>query len=99
MSKEKRKNKMPEGITAENLLNNIMDTFSDGAPKHKSASFFQEESESSVSAQLNRLFGRQKPIHHCLGGGKCTVVLCILFLISSWLYSNTQYAFLDFCSC
>ncbi|PHU07911.1 Reticulon-like protein B8 [Capsicum chinense] len=61
---------MPEGITAENLLNNIRDTLSDGAPKHKSASFFQEESESSVSAQLNRLFGRQKPIHHCLGGGK-----------------------------
>lgn len=61
---------MPEGITAENLLNNIMDTLSDGAPKHKSSSFFQEESESSVTTQLNRLFGRQKPIHHCLGGGK-----------------------------
>lgn len=65
---------MPEGITAENLLNNIMDTLSDGAPKHKSSSFFQEESESSVTTQLNRLFGRQKPIHHCLGGGKCMVV-------------------------
>ncbi|MCD7450137.1 Reticulon-like protein B8 [Datura stramonium] len=61
---------MPEGITAENLLNNIMESLSDGGPKHKSASFFQEESESSVSAQFNRLFGRQKPIHHCLGGGK-----------------------------
>nr|XP_019067159.1 reticulon-like protein B8 isoform X1 [Solanum lycopersicum] len=68
--KKKRKNKMPEGITAENLLNNIMDSISEGELKHKATSFFQDESESSVSAQFNRLFGRQKPIHHCLGGGK-----------------------------
>ncbi|CAN4096272.1 unnamed protein product [Withania somnifera] len=61
---------MPEGITSENLLNNILDSLSDSVPKHKSASFFQEESESCVRAQFNRLFGCQKPIHHCLGGGK-----------------------------
>lgn len=81
-----KKGKMPEGITAENLLNNIVESLSDGGPKHKSASFFQEEGASSVSTQFNRLFGRQKPIHHCLGGGKCTVLLYILaFFISYWL--------------
>ncbi|XP_060209670.1 reticulon-like protein B8 [Lycium barbarum] len=61
---------MPEGITPENLLNNIMETFHDGGQKHKPLSFFQEESENSVSSQFNRLFNRQRPIHHCLGGGK-----------------------------
>ncbi|KAJ8527883.1 hypothetical protein K7X08_015334 [Anisodus acutangulus] len=66
---DKRKDKMPEGVTAENLLNNIMESLHDGGHKHKSASFFREESESSVSTQFNRLFNRQKPIHHCLGGG------------------------------
>lgn len=82
---------MPEGITAENLLNNIMDSISEGELKHKATSFFQDESESSVSAQFNRLFGRQKPIHHCLGGGKCTVFLYIIVFISLWLYTNTEY--------
>nr|XP_033512118.1 reticulon-like protein B8 isoform X2 [Nicotiana tomentosiformis] len=72
---ERKKETMPEGITAENLLNNIVESLSDGGPKHKSASFFQEEGASSVSAQFNRLFGRQKPIHHCLGGGKSADVL------------------------
>lgn len=61
---------MPEGITPEGLLNNIMESISDGVSKHKSGSFFEEEKSSSVSAQFNRLFGRQKPVHHCLGGGK-----------------------------
>nr|GMC76993.1 reticulon-like protein B8 [Ipomoea batatas]GME19093.1 reticulon-like protein B8 [Ipomoea batatas] len=66
---------MPEGITPEGLLNNIMESISDGVSKHKSGSFFEEEKSSSVSAQFNRLFGRQKPVHHCLGGGKPADVL------------------------
>ncbi|RZC53714.1 hypothetical protein C5167_012561 [Papaver somniferum] len=68
---------MPEGITAENLLNNIMDTFADrdSVPKHKTVSFFEEEKTNSVSCQLNRLFGREKPVHHLLGGGKSADVL------------------------
>ncbi|CAH1414722.1 unnamed protein product [Lactuca virosa] len=68
---------MPEGITSENLMNNIMDTLSDKLQKQNSGSFFVEEKSHShtVSSQFNKLFGRQKPIHHILGGGKSADVL------------------------
>ncbi|KAF9588963.1 hypothetical protein IFM89_017642 [Coptis chinensis] len=68
---------MPEKITAENLLNNIMDTFTEqhNAPKPKNMSFFEEDKSASVSDQINRLFGRQKPVHNVLGGGKSADVL------------------------
>lgn len=52
---------------AENLLNNIMETFNDSKPK--TVKFFDEGS--SVSTQMNKLFGRQKSVHKILGGGKC----------------------------
>lgn len=61
---------MSEGIT-ESLVHNIMDTISDNVSKHKNVSFFEDEDSSSVSNKLNRLFGREKPVHHILGGGKC----------------------------
>jgi len=63
---------MSEKMTAENLLNTLVETI---AEKQKSGSFFEDEKSSSVSSQLNRLFGRQKPVHHILGGGKCMAVL------------------------
>ncbi|KAK3008908.1 hypothetical protein RJ639_013719 [Escallonia herrerae] len=66
---------MPEGITAEIIFNNIMETVSDSASKQKHVSFFEEEKSSSVASQFNRLFGRQKPVHHLLGGGKSADVL------------------------
>lgn len=62
---------MPEGITPESLLNNIVETITDGVSKKKSVSFLQEDEKSAVGAQFSRLFGRQKPIHNILGGGKC----------------------------
>lgn len=65
--------KMPEGITAESLMNNIMDTISEGVSKHKNVSFFEEDKAKSVTSQFNRLFGREKPVHHILGGGKCKI--------------------------
>lgn len=65
---------MPEGIT-ESLVHNIMDTISDNVSKHKNVSFFVDEDSSSVSNKLNRLFGREKPVHHILGGGKCADAL------------------------
>ncbi|KAG8387124.1 hypothetical protein BUALT_Bualt03G0220600 [Buddleja alternifolia] len=67
--------KMPEGITAEALMSNIMETFSDSVSKHKNVSFFEEEKSKSVTSQFNRLFGREKPVHHLLGGGKSADVL------------------------
>ncbi|XP_061349599.1 reticulon-like protein B8 [Gastrolobium bilobum] len=63
---------MSERITAENLLNSLVDTF---AEKQKSVPFIEEEKLNSVSSQINRLFGRQKPVHHLLGGGKSADVL------------------------
>ncbi|CAK9133183.1 unnamed protein product [Ilex paraguariensis] len=65
---------MPEGITAENLFN-FMETLSDSVSKQKSVSFFEEEKSNSVTSQFNKLFGRQKPVHHILGGGKSADVL------------------------
>jgi len=59
---------MSEKITAENLIESLVDTF---VEKKKSVSFFQGEKSDSVSSQINRLFGREKPVHHILGGGKC----------------------------
>lgn len=60
---------MPERITAENLLCNVVDTLADSVPKQKPMTFFEEQR--SMSSQMNRLFGRQKPLHKLLGGGKC----------------------------
>lgn len=61
---------MPEGITAEKILNNIMETISDNAQKKKSVSFFEEEKSNSVTSQFKRLFGREKPVYNLLGAGK-----------------------------
>ncbi|KAJ4976334.1 hypothetical protein NE237_001440 [Protea cynaroides] len=67
--------KMPEGITAEKLLDSIMDTFTESSQKQKSVSFFEEDKSNSVSAKMNKLLGRQKTIHNILGGGKSADVL------------------------
>lgn len=66
---------MSEKITAEDLLNNIVGTLSESSSRQKAGSFFGEESSKSVSSQFNRLFGRQKPVHHILGGGRCRIIL------------------------
>ncbi|KAI9114260.1 hypothetical protein K1719_014910 [Acacia pycnantha] len=57
---------------AEKLLNNLVDTITE---KKKSVSFFEEENTSSMGTQFRRLFGREKPVHHILGGGKSADVL------------------------
>ncbi|GAV60002.1 Reticulon domain-containing protein [Cephalotus follicularis] len=66
---------MPEKITAENFLNNLVETLAENVPKKKSVSFFEEDKSDSVTSQFNRLFGRQKPIYNLLGGGKSADVL------------------------
>ncbi|GAB4850673.1 hypothetical protein Ancab_029984 [Ancistrocladus abbreviatus] len=62
---------MPEKITSEDLLNNIVESLSDSVPKQ----FLNRDKSDSVSSQFNRLFGRQKPMHELLGGGKTADVL------------------------
>lgn len=65
---------MPEKITADKLFDNLVDTIAEHVPKQKGVSFFEED-KGSVSAQFNRLFGRQKPVHQIFGGGKCKTIL------------------------
>ncbi|KAG6718138.1 hypothetical protein I3843_04G126500 [Carya illinoinensis] len=61
--------------TTENILDRIVETLAEGGSKQKSVSFFGEEKTNFASSQFNRLFGRQKPVHHLLGGGKSADVL------------------------
>ncbi|KAB2008821.1 hypothetical protein E1A91_D10G129600v1 [Gossypium mustelinum] len=65
---------MPEKIS-EDLFNNLVETIADSVSKQKSVSFFEEEKSNSVVSGFNRLFGRQRPVHHILGGGKSADVL------------------------
>ncbi|GAB4842833.1 hypothetical protein Ancab_012810 [Ancistrocladus abbreviatus] len=62
---------MPEKSTAEGLLNNIVESLSDSIPKK----IHEGDISDSVTSQFNRLFGRQKPVHKLLGGGKSADVL------------------------
>ncbi|XP_071723570.1 reticulon-like protein B8 [Rutidosis leptorrhynchoides] len=76
---------MPEKITAENFLNNLVgsiaenvpsnlvETLAENMPKQKSGSFFQQDD--SASTRFNRLFGQKRPVHNLLGGGKSADVL------------------------
>ncbi|MBA0779762.1 hypothetical protein Gotri_003973 [Gossypium trilobum] len=65
---------MPEKIP-EDLFNNLVETIADSVSKQKSVSFFEEEKSNSVVSGFNRLFGRQRPVHHILGGGKSADVM------------------------
>ncbi|KAK4343512.1 hypothetical protein RND71_036606 [Anisodus tanguticus] len=81
---------MPEGVIAENLLNNIIESLHDGGQKHKSALFFQEESESSVSAQFHRLFN---PVDSMLWRNKkisagVLVSATAIWVLFEWLNYN-----------
>lgn len=71
---------MTEKTTAANILNNLVETLAESSGKQKSVSFFEENKSDSVTSQINRLFGRQKPVHRILGGGKCRIILFLLFL-------------------
>ncbi|ERM99266.1 hypothetical protein AMTRI_Chr02g254110 [Amborella trichopoda] len=64
---------MPENSGVENLLNNVLETVGESIAKKKTVPFAEEES--SISSQFNRLFGREKPVHKVLGGGKSADVL------------------------
>lgn len=59
----------------EKVLNNIMETLAEGVLQHKTTSSMEEEISKSVTSQFNRLFGRQKPVHTLLGGGKSADIL------------------------
>uniref|UniRef100_A0A7N0VLS5 Reticulon-like protein n=1 Tax=Kalanchoe fedtschenkoi TaxID=63787 RepID=A0A7N0VLS5_KALFE len=66
---------MREGRQSDNIINSLVELAENVSSKKKPMSFFEEESSHSMSAQFNRLFGRQKPVHHLLGGGKSADVL------------------------
>lgn len=60
---------MPEKNIVEDVIGDLVDNFTETVQKNKHASFFDQDD--TVTSRFNRLFGRQKPIHHILGGGKC----------------------------
>lgn len=62
-------------VSAENLLNNVMETLADSIPKSSPSTFFESNEKPSVSVTFNRLFGRQRPVHRILGGGQSADVL------------------------
>jgi hypothetical protein len=77
---------MSEKITAEKLLNTLVETLGERQKsgsffekqksgsffeKQNSGSFFEDVTANSMTSQFNKLFGREKPVHHILGGGKC----------------------------
>lgn len=72
---------MLEGMTTGDLMNNIMEKICDNISKHKNGSFFEDDKRNSVTFQFNKLFGRQKPVHHLLGGGKCKVSYHVSFTV------------------
>lgn len=83
--------KMPEKITAENLVDKIVETIAENVPKQKSVSFLEGDKSDTVPSQFNRLFGRQKPLHRLFGGGKCTISWLVLLIWWSrdafWTYT------------
>ncbi|XP_078428757.1 reticulon family protein isoform X2 [Wolffia australiana] len=58
---------------AENILNNSVESINETMHRQKSGKF--SEDQGSMSAQMNRLFGRQKSVHSLFGGGKSADVL------------------------
>ncbi|GAB2275222.1 Reticulon-like protein B8 [Dionaea muscipula] len=63
--------KMSEKITSGNLMKNVMETIGDNVSNKN----LQEDITKVVNSRVNRLFGRQNPIHKVLGGGKSADVL------------------------
>ncbi|KAL9681082.1 hypothetical protein QQ045_012863 [Rhodiola kirilowii] len=64
---------MPERKQAENILSSLAQLAEDAT--RKNVSFFQQDETSSAATQPNRILGRQKSVHHTLGGGKSADVL------------------------
>lgn len=60
---------MHEKNIVEDVINDFVDNFTETVQKKKNVSFFEQDD--TVSSRFNRMFGREKPIHHVLGGGKC----------------------------
>ncbi|KAL4183555.1 hypothetical protein AMTRI_Chr11g98860 [Amborella trichopoda] len=60
--------KEDSGSVVESVMDKITETFhhDDGS----SSSSDSDDEKSSISSKINRLFGRQKPVHKVLGGGK-----------------------------
>lgn len=66
----------------DNILENLGENIAENVSKQKSvSSFFEGQTSSSVNSNFKRLFGRQKPVHHLLGGGKCRIIfICNLVI-------------------
>ena len=54
---------MPEKNIVEEAIGDLVDNFTEAVQKNNK--------HDTVASRFNRLFGREKPIHHVLGGGRC----------------------------
>lgn len=58
----------------------------------------RKSSDSSLKPKIYRLFGREKPVHHVLGGGKCMNLSSSLFfnflIFFLWFYGFMAFGFL-----
>eukprot|EP01018_Ginkgo_biloba_P000587 Gb_10741 [translate_table: standard] len=59
----------------QSFLDSVMEKISDKMPGHDSSSSDSDNEKSTISSSVNRLFGRQKPVHKLFGGGKSADVL------------------------
>ncbi|KAG2318096.1 hypothetical protein Bca52824_021218 [Brassica carinata] len=71
---ETKRRIMHEKNIVEDVIGDLVDNFAETVQKKKNVSFFEQQ-EDTVASRFNRLFGREKPIHHVLGGGKSADVL------------------------
>lgn len=67
---------------AGSAVESVMEKISEKIHAHDSSSSDSDDdksvSQSSVKAKIYRAFGREKPVHHVLGGGKRMVTVSLL---------------------
>lgn len=72
----------------------LMDKISEKIHHHDSSSdseYEKPDSPSAVKAKIYRLFGREKPVHKVLGGGKRTSLYLFIDYIFGFLCVDLQY--------
>lgn len=77
---------------SESPIESVMEKISEKIHNHDSSSSSESDSDSekkpaspsSVKAKIYRLFGRERPVHKVLGGGKRTGILSYFLLYRSF---------------
>lgn len=76
----------------ESVMDKITETFK-GPDSSSSDSDNEKDTKSpvtSVKSKIYRLFGREKPVHKVLGGGKCMRNFFVLFIVCIFVENITR---------